>query len=93
MSTFLQSKTPVQKEIDILFFKLKDHQPDTDEYKQTLDRIVVLQKLNFETKRKPISYDTLAIVGANILGILLILNHEELNPITSKAVGFLLRAR
>lgn len=93
MSPFLQSKSPIDREIDLLFIKLKGHEPDTDEYKQTLDRIVVLEKLHFETKRKPISYDTLAIVGANLLGILLILKHEELNPITTKAMGTLLRAR
>lgn len=93
MSPLLQSKTPIDREIDILFFKLKGHEPDSDEYKHTLDRIVVLQKLHFETKRKPISYDTLAIVGANLAGIIMILKHEELNVVTTKAMGILLRAR
>jgi len=93
MESFLQSKTPLDKEIEILFFKLKDHDPDSEKYKQILDRIVTLRKLNFETKRKPISYDTLAIVGANLFGILLILKYEELNPVVSKSMGFLLRAR
>jgi len=93
MFKFLESKSPVDKEIDLLFFKLKGYEPESDEYKQTLDRIVSLQKLNFETKRKPLSADTLAIVIANLTGIVMILKHEELNVISTKAVGFLLRAR
>jgi len=39
------------------------------------------------------SPDTLLIVGANLLGILLILNYEKLDIVSSKAVGFILKAR
>jgi len=39
------------------------------------------------------SPDTLLIVGANLLGILLILNYEKLDIVSSKAVSFILKAR
>lgn len=93
MNLLPQSKSPIAKELDILFFKLKDHDPDTDEYKQTLDRIATLSKLDFETKRKPVSNDTLITVGANLLAVIMILRFEELNPLVTKAIQFLPRAR
>lgn len=40
-----------------------------------------------------ISPDTLLIVGGNLLGILLILNFEKADIITSKALSFVLKGR
>lgn len=39
-------------------------------------------------KRKRVSPDTLALIGANIVGIVMIIGHERANVIASKALGF-----
>ena len=39
------------------------------------------------------SPDTLLIVGANLLGILLILNYEKLDIVSSKALSFILKVK
>lgn len=43
--------------------------------------------------RKRISPDTMAVIAANLLGILLVLKHERLNIVTSKALGFITKLR
>jgi len=40
-----------------------------------------------------ISPDTVVIVASNLLGILLILNFEKLDVISTKALGFVMRGR
>lgn len=40
-----------------------------------------------------VSPDTLLLVGANILGLILILNYEKMGIVTSKALNFVLRGR
>lgn len=40
-----------------------------------------------------ITPDTLLIVTANIVGILLVLNYEKLDIVSSKALSFILKAR
>jgi len=48
---------------------------------------------NMLTADWKISPDTLLIVGANLLGILLILNYERLDIISTKALGFVIKGR
>ena len=58
------------------------------------ERLDYIGKILDENKTKVVfSPDTLLIVGANLLGILLILNYEKLDIVSSKAVGFILKAR
>lgn len=65
---------------------------DGEEYVQTLNYVERLHKM-MGTHPSPVSKDTLVTVGANLLGIMLILKHEWAHPITSKALGFVIRPR
>lgn len=73
---------------------------DEDKVKQK-ERIVKDQeRLNYindiledNQTKMVITPDTLLIVGANLIGILLILNYEKLDIVSSKAVSFILKAR
>lgn len=40
-----------------------------------------------------VSKDTLALIGANIAGIMLIIGYERFNVVASKALGLIIRAR
>ena len=58
------------------------------------ERLDYIGKILDENKTKVVfSPDTLLIVGANLVGILLILNYEKLDIVSSKAVSFILKAR
>ena len=62
-------------------------------YNEKLKRIERLNDLIGEKSKKGISPDTALIVAANLLGIMLIISHERVNVITSKALGFVMRGR
>ncbi len=88
-----QTKTPVEKEIDKLFSNLRIAQPDSEEYATTLDRIAKLHKLKADSQPPRVSPDTLVLAGVNLLGIVMILSHERLNVITTKASSLVLKPR
>ena len=64
--------------------------PDADEYHQMTENVTKLLRAEDDLKSKRrISPDTWAIIGANLLGIVLVMNHERGAVITTKALGFL----
>ena len=79
------------KEIDInavlkeAEFLNKQQQQEAETELKKLDIRQKLREMKLPFGMKP---ETLAIIAANLLGILLILNHERLNVVTSKAVSF-----
>lgn len=79
--------------IDKALRDLNRHVIGDEDYVRTLDAIVKLHKMKIEEKNSLVKKDTLIIVGANILGLLMIIRHEHVNVITSKAMGLLLRPR
>lgn len=52
-------------------------------------------ELKYKEANKPdhVSKDTIALVGANLAGIVLILGYERMNIIASKALGLVMRLR
>lgn len=64
---------------------------DPDELKLLNQRYEVLSSML--KPRWKISPDTTALVVANLAGILLILNHERLDIISSKALSFISKVR
>ena len=72
----------VLKEADFLN---KQQQQEAETELKKLDIRQKLREMKLPFGMKP---ETLAIIAANLLGILLILNHERLNVVTSKAVSF-----
>ena len=80
--------------IDDLFNELKGFSANEEGYAKAADQLVKLIKLKKETNPSwRVSPDTLALIGANLLGILLILNFERLGVVTSKALGFVGKLR
>lgn len=68
-------------------------QADTTEYAKLMTSAERVHALMAVRKTPSVSRETLVTVGANILGILMIIKHEDVNVITSKALGFVIRAR
>lgn len=68
--------------------ELQVHEVTSEEYATVLERLGKLHKMRQDEKPNRVSPDTAVLAGANILGIMMILRHESLNVITSKALSF-----
>ena len=75
--------------------ELNELDKEAGEFKPAFDRLVQMYELrNDEKRRNSISKDTLLIVGANLLGILLVIRHEHVgNFITSRAMQMVINPR
>jgi hypothetical protein len=72
---------------------LKAETITNEEYAKTLSLVERLHKMLDKEKPASVSKDTMLTVGANLVGIILILKHEHVNVISSKALGFIMRPR
>lgn len=88
-----QSDTSLDQLIDEVQLTMRDLPVDTEEFKLAIGRLKELHKLKDATRRPGVSPDTVLIVCANLLGILIITQHEKLDVITSKAAGFVMKPR
>jgi hypothetical protein len=95
---FSQKETPkyqrmLESELDRTLVRLRTEMPNSEDYTKTLGLVERLHDMLDDEQPDVVSKNTLLVVGGNLLGIILILKHEHLNPITSKALGFVLRTR
>lgn len=90
-----RTKSPSQLETAIAraFAQLESHEVGSDEYSATLEHISKLHKMREDEKSHRVSADTAAVIGANLAGILLILRHEHVNVITSRAMNLVMKPR
>ena len=82
------------KLVDLSIFSEEDKEKHLEQIVKDQEKLDYIGKMLEENQTKVvISPDTLLIVGANLVGILLILNYEKLDIMSSKAVSFILKAR
>jgi len=97
MSNDVTPKSALDVAIARVFEHLANVSPETKDYADTVDQLNKLYKLREVDHKidasKSVSKDTLAIVGANLAGIVLIIGHERINVIASKALGFVMKLR
>ena len=88
-------KSGLEKTIDELIREMATVNGDSDEYAKMADQLVKLYKLKAvdNDAKKQLSPDTLALVGGNLLGILVIVGYEQKNVVASKALNFLMKLR
>lgn len=86
-----KTETELDKTIRKAYQKLNDQDVMSDEYKKVLDYVVQLEKLKDASQKRSlqISPDTMVLALTNLVGIAMIIRHENLNVITSKATGFI----
>lgn len=73
--------------------ELLKFEPTSDEYKKIVDQLERLNKIAASNSSEKVSKDGLIAVIGNLLGIGLIINHERLHTLTSKALGFVVKSR
>jgi hypothetical protein len=83
----------LNEEIQAALDALEGHDKTSEEYGAIVDRISKLHKLKAEERPKRISPDTALVVGANVFGILAIIQHERFHVISTKALGFVMKPR
>lgn len=83
------AETPLDKAITDAYANLAGFEAETKEHAKTVKQIAELEKIRTNLKKKSWLFtpDTMLLVGANLLGIILVLNHERASVITSKAFG------
>lgn len=85
---FKRKPSVLEVEIDRIVARMHDFDETDEEYTQLmahLDRLVQLRK---DDRSSGIDPNTVAVVGGNLLGILIIVSYERVNVITTRALGF-----
>jgi hypothetical protein len=85
--------TELERVYDAAVRELKEQTIVSEEYLKALDIVYRLHKMVQEEKPNFVSRDTLVLAGANLLGILLIIRHEHVNVITSRAMNMVIKPR
>ena len=87
-----RSKTKLDIEIERKLDELCDtaHPERYDQILGQLDRLYKMKETEISYR---VSADTWALIGANLLGIVIIITHEYTNPITTKAMQFALKPK
>ena len=87
-------KRQIEDELERAIACLKTALTDSEEYAKMLTTVERLHgMLDEEKPDRPISKETLATIGANLFGIFMIIKHERVNVITSKALSFVIRPK
>lgn len=84
----------LESELDRAIIALKTETIGSEDFSKTLGLVERLHDMMDKEKPSSVSKDTMLMVAANLVGILLIISHEQVgNAVTSKALGFVLRPR
>lgn len=86
-------RTKLEKEIDDLLDEMSFKNKSSSEYATNVELLKGLYDAKGLDRPRKVSPDTIAIIVANLLGIVLILKFEQLNTITSRAINFVLKGR
>lgn len=94
---FSMSKQDNQQALELLLSRVTDAMlttdPSTEEYAELLGQLERLTKLKAKDKPQRVSRDTLAVIAANLVGILIIVAYEQKHVVTSKAFGNVLKPK
>ena len=85
--------SPLDKAFNDALLALDDLHPSDESYGSIVDNVVKIHRMKTEEKPSPVSRDTLALIGANLVGIVLILTHEHTHVIASKAMSFAIKPK
>lgn len=91
----MKKPTTLDREIARLEAVLADLDPVDKDYHKIIYMIDKLQEARDKNKKFKfeITGDTIVAASVNILGILLVLQHERLHAISTKAFGFITKLR
>lgn len=85
----------LQPVINIILERMQYVDPESEEFAGLVARLDKLHamKISEKSNLRRVSPDAILSAGASILGILLIIGHERVNVITTKAIGFVSKTK
>jgi len=83
----------LDREIRRTTLKMNGYEPTTKEYGELLDRLQKLHKLRAEDKPACVSPDTALTTAAYLVGMVIIVHHEHVGVITTKAMSHLVKPK
>lgn len=92
-TTTPKEENPIDLEIKRLIQVMKTLPVGSDEYLRAADALKVMREARGIKGPLDIDINTVIAVAANIVGLLIVLNYEKTNVITTKAFGMLFRGR
>ena len=85
--------TTLQDQIDSILLQMEQEEGNSPEFDGLLTQLERLYKLQAPEKARRVSPDAIVAVAGNLLGIVLILNYERINVVTSKALSFVIKSK
>lgn len=87
--------TEIDLAINRILERMQYVDPETEEYGTLVARLDKIHSMKIAEKndRNKLSSDAILTAGVSILGILLIIGHERINVITTKALGFVAKPK
>lgn len=86
-------KKTIDQEIDHILSFMEETPVNTDDYGKAAESLRILCEARSKKTARRIEWETVLTAGTSILSILLMLNHERLNVISTKAMGLLIKPR
>ena len=86
-------ESDLDRQINRALHDLSNHTIGSEKYLISLNMATELTKLKKEQRSSAMSKDTLAVVGGNLLGIFMVIKHESVNVVTSRAMSLLLKPK
>jgi hypothetical protein len=83
----------IDKVISNLIASMSEVKPDSVEYNNMSQNLDILMKANSYQKDKSIDLNTVMLIVGTIVQTVLILKHEQIDIITTKAMSTLLKLR
>ena len=93
LEKFIKKESVLEEQIDRCRNDMDQCNAGTQEYDRLLAVMERLIRLQREERSNRVSPDTLAVVGANLLGILIIVGYEHGHVIGSRAFNLILRTK
>lgn len=87
--TPIPEKRTVDDEVQRILFYMERVDPNSDEYIRAVQNLKVLCEARSKKPARSIEPDTLIAVVGNLIGILVILQHERFNVVTSRALALI----
>ena len=87
-----KGRTPNQELVRLLT-EVKEMPVDSPEYSAAIKNVHVLCQAVAEKAPEQVDTNTIVMAVTNIMGILLVLNYEKLNVVTSKTFGMIYKGR
>lgn len=97
MNTFAltpkKDKMTFDREVERVLTQMSTMSVDSEEYRDAVSNLKVLCDARGQKTNRTVSADIIVSAATNLLGIILILQHERMNVVTSKAISFIFKGR